>query len=549
MKMRWRNVWAAILVAVLALSMCGSPVKAASLYQEEEIEGQPSEEIEAVEGELEEGEQKPAVENAEEEKQESAEADAEEEKQEPAAEKTEEEAQESAGEKMTEEIKEPAEENVEGENQKQEEEEQDTAAEKVENAGSEEKAAEEIEQLEVEVAPFHASLAEEGVYGEYGTYSLYAQNTLQMYGAGLYADVPETSGWRYEAIKYVTEHGIMVGISGTDRFDPDKMMTRAMFATVIYRMAGSPQASYSVKFPDVPDNNYYSVPISWANSVGIIRGHSNTGLFGTYENITREDLVTMIFRYAQYIGRDTSERASLSSFPDAGEVSSYAVDAMQWAVSEGIIQGRSNTGELDPKGSALRVECAAIAQRFLTGSGGEPSVDGYAIMGQSTVTIDQMVRYYNANASYPAFYSNTEAATIEDFCRIYYEEAQAEGVKAEVAFCQAMKETGFLKFGGDVGIEQFNFAGLGATGNGATGLFFESPRIGIRAQIQHLKAYASADSLNNACVDPRFQYVARGCAPYVEWLGVHENPYGRGWATAVGYGDSIVNMIAKLKTF
>lgn len=118
-------------------------------------------------------------------------------------------------------------------------------------------------------------------------------------------------------------------------------------------------------------------------------------------------------------------------------------------------------------------------------------------------------------------------------------------MKAEVAFAQAMMETGFLRFGGDVKKEQYNFAGLGATGNGASGNGFESIRIGIRAQVQHLKAYASKKSLKQKCVDGRYQYVTKGVAPYVEWLGQKENPNGKGWATAVNYGYNIVNLYLK----
>ena len=106
------------------------------------------------------------------------------------------------------------------------------------------------------------------------------------------------------------------------------------------------------------------------------------------------------------------------------------------------------------------------------------------------------------------------------------------------------KETSFLKFTGDVSITQYNFAGLGATGNGVSGLSFSDIRTGIRAQVQHLKAYATKDfSLANPCVDPRFNYVQRGCAPYVEWLGIQENPLpgGYGWAAEAGYGNSIIN--------
>lgn len=175
------------------------------------------------------------------------------------------------------------------------------------------------------------------------------------------------------------------------------------------------------------------------------------------------------------------------------------------------------------------------------------------IMGESSVTLSQMVSYYRANAVYPTFYETTAnlgkdgAPTLERFCQIYLEECAAEGVRAEVAFCQAMKETGFLRFGGDVNIAQFNFAGIGATGGGVPGNSFASVREGIRAQVQHLKAYASKEALNNPCVDPRFGNVSRATAPYVEWLGIQENPYGKGWATAKGYGYSIKNnYMAKL---
>ena len=158
----------------------------------------------------------------------------------------------------------------------------------------------------------------------------------------------------------------MNGISGTRNFAPDAPLTRAMFATIIYRMEGSPKASYSAKFPDVPNGNYFSVPIIWANKAGIINGHSNTGLFGTNENITREDMVVIMYRYCKYKGIATNGRAALGRFPDAGQVSGYAKEAVQWAVANGIINGRSNTGMLDPKGNASRVETAAIIQRFMT---------------------------------------------------------------------------------------------------------------------------------------------------------------------------------------
>ncbi len=172
-----------------------------------------------------------------------------------------------------------------------------------------------------------------------------------------------------------------------------------------------------------------------------------------------------------------------------------------------------------------------------------------SIMGNSGTTVSQLMAYYNVYATYPSFYANSDAPDLQTFCQMYIEEAKAEGVKAEVAFAQAMKETNFLKFTGDVSIEQYNFAGLGATGNGVKGNSFSSVREGIRAHIQHLKAYASTEELNNACVDPRFQYVTRGSAPYVEWLGIQENPYGVGWASAKNYGYELKTQINRLLSY
>lgn len=180
----------------------------------------------------------------------------------------------------------------------------------------------------------------------------------------------------------------------------------------------------------------------------------------------------------------------------------------------------------------------------------EVIADGqYPIMGKSPVTTEQLVNYFlSGNVPYPAdALAKGGADSIETFCRIYYEEATAEGVRPEVAFVQTMKETGWLQYGGDASVEQFNFAGLGTTGGGVPGNSYPDVRTGVRAQIQHLKAYATADELVQECVDDRYEYVKKGSAPYVEWLGQNENPEGAGWATAENYGYSIVEMIGKLK--
>ena len=183
----------------------------------------------------------------------------------------------------------------------------------------------------------------------------------------------------------------------------------------------------------------------------------------------------------------------------------------------------------------------------------------YAIMGHSDVTIAQMVAYYKKNnltydqysgslSQYNGVLAKGGAANIETYCTIFKQEAEAEGVRIEVAFTQAMLETGFLKFGGDVKPNQYNFAGIGATG-GVPGNEFTSVREGIRAQIQHLKCYASDEALNNPCVDPRWGTWLRNKALYVQWLSKANNPYGIGWATDAGYSEKLLNMIKNLKTY
>ena len=181
------------------------------------------------------------------------------------------------------------------------------------------------------------------------------------------------------------------------------------------------------------------------------------------------------------------------------------------------------------------------------------------IMGSTQTSVEQMVNYYNSktsgydkfkakyNGKYDGVLAKGGARTINEFAQIVYDESIAEGVKPEVVFAQCMKETGYLKYGGDVLPNQYNYAGVGATG-AVHGASFNNVRMGIRAQIQHLKAYGSIYPLTNQCVDPRFDLVKRGSAQYVEWLGKNENPNGYGWATAKQYGYDIVEMVKVLLT-
>ena len=143
--------------------------------------------------------------------------------------------------------------------------------------------------------------------------------------------------------------------------------------------------------------------------------------------------------------------------------------------------------------------------------------------------------------SYPTnSYKEKGAASISEFCKILYEEASVEGVCPEVLYAQVMKETGYLQFGNLVQLDQCNFGGLGATGPGHPGYTFASVREGLRAQVQHLKAYATTEPLINPCIDPRFSFVPRGCAPKTTDLN------GRWAVPGIGYGESLNAIISDI---
>ena len=170
--------------------------------------------------------------------------------------------------------------------------------------------------------------------------------------------------------------------------------------------------------------------------------------------------------------------------------------------------------------------------------GASSGTDGYTkIMGNAVATAEQMKAYLKAK-------NPGVAQSVLDMVPLYLSEGKAEGVRGDIAFAQSCLETGNFTFSGSaVTLSQNNFCGMGVTSNGMKGNSFGTPQLGIRAQVQHLKAYASTDALKNACIDPRFKYVTRGCAEYVEWLGQKENPAGKGWAAGAGYGGKILSIL------
>lgn len=160
------------------------------------------------------------------------------------------------------------------------------------------------------------------------------------------------------------------------------------------------------------------------------------------------------------------------------------------------------------------------------------------IMGSAVATADQI-------AAYMIKVNPNTASFAAEMAQTFIEEGIAEGVRGDIAAAQTMLETGNLGFKGSaVTLDQNNFCGMGVTANGMKGNSFVTMREGIRAQIQHLKAYGSTAALNNECVDPRFKYVTRGSAVYVEWLGIQENPNGKGWAAGAEYGQKILKILS-----
>lgn len=167
------------------------------------------------------------------------------------------------------------------------------------------------------------------------------------------------------------------------------------------------------------------------------------------------------------------------------------------------------------------------------------------IMGKAKASAQQMALFARSKNAEPQL----PACSLEQLAQFFLEEGEAEGVRGDVAFAQSLHETGFFKYGGIVLPTQNNYAGIGALNGNATGqaATFPAPRTGVRAQIQHLKAYASTEPLVNACVDPRFSLVTRGSAPYVEWLGAADNPNGKGWAVpGSGYGANVVKLLSQI---
>ena len=176
-----------------------------------------------------------------------------------------------------------------------------------------------------------------------------------------FADVSR-GDWFYEAVQYVYDKGMMTGVSA-DRFAPASTTTRGMIVTILYRLENEPAVSGGSAFTDVENGAWYADAVAWAAANDIVNGTSAT-TFAPNSPITREQMATMLYRFAQYKGMDAvTLQENLTGYPDGDQVSDYAIPAMNWAVGQGLIAGMEN-GTLVPQGSATRAQVATILMRF-----------------------------------------------------------------------------------------------------------------------------------------------------------------------------------------
>ncbi|MCI2048149.1 MAG: S-layer homology domain-containing protein [Lachnospiraceae bacterium] len=175
-----------------------------------------------------------------------------------------------------------------------------------------------------------------------------------------------SGSWVRSAVWYVYSNGLMSGTSATT-FRPNDPLTRGMFATILYRMAGKPAVTYSARFSDVPSGKYYSLPVTWASNAGLISGYGDTGRFGPADNITRAQIAKILYLYAKSKGYDLTATADLSGFADKDLLKGNFVTYMKWAVTRGLISGTTSGSAryLRPGDSATRAQCAKMIKNFL----------------------------------------------------------------------------------------------------------------------------------------------------------------------------------------
>jgi len=299
-----------------------------------------------------------------------------------------------------------------------------------------------------------------------------------------------------------------------------------------------------------PDGDIYQL-LPWNHRGWHGGGDSNNTHIGV--EMTEPDTIEYIggASWREKADGENTKAHVLATYKHAVELFAYlclkfsldpTADGVILSHSEGHDRGiASNHGDVEHLWRHFGLSMSQFRKDIKTAMKAEESVSLTRIMGEALADAEQMRAYIlkkNPNV----------AQSVIDMIPLYISEGEAEGVRGDIAFAQSCLETGNFAFEGSaVTLDQNNFCGMGVTSRGKKGCSFDTPQLGIRAQIQHLKAYASEDLLVNECVDSRFRYVVRGCASYVEWLGQKENPNGKGWATGKNYGGKILSILDSIK--
>ena len=341
----------------------------------------------------------------------------------------------------------------------------------------------------------------------------------------------------YKAGKRITVKGLMIHSVGCPQ--PK--------AEVFMKNWNRAEASACVHAIVEPDGDVYQI-LPWNH-----RGwHCGGGANNTHIGVEMTEPATIRYtggsKWTETGDGENTKNHVLATYKYAVELfaylcSQYNLDPLADGVvishSEGCRRGiASNHGDVEHLWSEFGLSMGQFRKDIKAAMKGGSAADSLtAIMGKAAATAEQMKSYLKKkNPSVPQ--------SVLDMNPLYISEGEAEGVRGDIAFAQSCLETGNFTFSGSaVTLSQNNFCGLGVTQRGKAGLSFETAQLGIRAQIQHLKAYASTDKLRNALIDPRFRYVKRGCAPYTEWLGQKENPQGKGWAAGEKYGEKILSIL------
>ena len=341
----------------------------------------------------------------------------------------------------------------------------------------------------------------------------------------------------YKAGKHITVKGLMIHSVGCPQPKADVFMKNWNRA----------DANACVHAIVEPDGDVYQL-LPWEH-----RGwHCGGGANNTHIGVEMTEPATIRYtggsNWTETGDGENTKNHVLATYKYAVELfaylcSQYNLDPLADGVvishSEGCRRGiASNHGDVEHLWSKFGLTMEQFRKDIKTAMKGGSAADSLtAIMGKAKAAADQMKAYLKKkNPAVPQ--------SVLDMIPLYISEGEAEGVRGDIAFAQSCLETGNFTFSGSaVTLPQNNFCGLGVTQRGKTGLSFDTPQLGIRAQVQHLKAYASTDKLRNERIDPRFRYVTRGCAPYTEWLGQKENPQGKGWAAGEKYGEKILSIL------